>query len=197
MSYLLRRLGLNVVATDIRKETPFFVKHYNDHFHDDHIAYHWYNILDSESINSLNGMKFDAICMSGVLEHVSDFSMFLKCLRPLLVKNGKLFIFRFPNRYSWIEKINEYRFDTKIDHPLRFTRREVDFMLRWHGFRVDTAAFEEIFPVNLNGFPEPLIKMYHGSNMILMPISKLLCKTPLINQLSTSYRFICTKAYDY
>ena len=197
MAYLLRRLGHKVIATDIVKPTPYFIGYYNTTFKNDDIDYHWFNILDSKAANPFEGMQFDAICMSGVLEHVSDFGLFLKQLRPLLVQNGKLFIFRFPNRYSWIEKINEYRIGGKVDHPLRFTRKEINLMLRWHGYIIDRTEFEEIFPVNLRGFSGPLRKLYQGINFMLIPLSKLLCKTPPVNQLSTSYRIICRKAFDY
>jgi cyclopropane fatty-acyl-phospholipid synthase-like methyltransferase len=180
MSYLLKRLNLQVIAADIQKETPYCVDYYNNNFQEDRISYHCCNILEKHPSVLFADKPFDAICLSGVVEHVSDFSLFLNRMRPMLAKHGRLFIFRFPNRYSWIEKINE-----------------LQFMLRWNGYKVDRSDYEEIFPVNVQGLPDWLIKTYRNTNSMIMPVSKILCKIPILNSLSTSFRVICTKAYDY
>ncbi len=197
MSYIMKRLGLDVTAVDLMAQTPYFVSCYNKTFNGSQIQYYSSNILEEKQPSFLNRGKFDAICISGVLEHTSNFSLFLTKLRPLLVSKGKLFVFRFPNRYSWIEKINDLRFGNTIDHPLRFSPQEVHLMMRWHGFKIDRLDYEEIFPVNLQNFPRPLVRIYHALNPILIPLSKFICKIPILNKLSTSFRFICTKAYDY
>lgn len=194
MAYLMKRLNLNVTASDLMTETPYFISTYNKMYDDPSLQYYSWNILESKG--QTGGKKFDAICISGVLEHTSNFDLFLTRLKSLLVSRGKLFIFRFPNRYSWIEKVNDYRFGGASDHPLRFSMREMNLMLRWHGFKIDRAEYEEILPVNVQNFSKVFVHAYHILNPMLIPISKTLCKIPVLNRLSTSFRMICTKAFD-
>ncbi|MCP5007357.1 MAG: class I SAM-dependent methyltransferase [Planctomycetes bacterium] len=192
MSYLLGRLGFDVVSSDIYPGTPYYIDYYNSDKAGG-VKYYECDILKDEK-HVLSGMKFDAICISGVLEHVPDFSLFLDRMKTMLHTNGKLFIFRFPNKGSWIEKINYLRFGNAVSHPLRFSPGEINFMLRWHGFRVDEWAYEEILPVNLRGLPQSFIKIYHKIPWILMPVSSVLCYLPLLNMLSTSFRFVSNRA---
>lgn len=93
MSYLLSRMGFKIVSMDILPESPYFVNYYNKKYTGEHIDYSCYNILENETHPVLSGRQFDAIIISGVLEHVTDFSLFLTRLKSLLKKNGKLFYF--------------------------------------------------------------------------------------------------------
>ncbi|MDR4503637.1 MAG: class I SAM-dependent methyltransferase [Candidatus Scalindua sp.] len=192
MSYLLRRLDFDVIASDIYPGTPYYIEYYN-RVKEGEVKYYECDILKNKK-HVLSDKKFDAICISGVLEHVPDFRLFLDRMKALLRTNGKLFIFRFPHKGSWIEKINYLRFANAVSHPLRFSPKEIHFMLRWHGFRVDEWAYEEILPVNLRGLPQNFINMYHKIPWILMPASGMLCSIPFLNMLSTSFRFVCNKA---
>ncbi|GJQ57663.1 MAG: hypothetical protein SCALA701_04640 [Candidatus Scalindua sp.] len=192
MSYLLRRLGFDVTASDIYPATPYYVD-YGNRVKGGEVDYYECDILKNEQ-HLLAERKFDAICISGVLEHVPDFGLFLDRIKSMLHTNGKLFIFRFPNKGSWIEKINYLRFGNAVSHPLRFSPKEIHFMLRWHGFRVDEWAYEEILPVNLRGLPQNFIKIYHTIPWLLMPVSSILCRIPFLNILSTSFRFVANRA---
>lgn len=197
MSYLLKRIGFsNVVSADLNHDEPFYIARYNEIFPNDKIPYHSLNILETDD-HPLFNTKYDAICISGVLEHVDDFSLFLKRTKYLLKPSGKLCLYRFPNRYSWIERVNDLRFKNAIHHPLRFSSNEVHFMLRWHGYSIDEWAYEEILPVNLRGLPRTSAKTYHAISFLLMPLGRVLCSIPIVNKLSTSFRFISTKAINW
>jgi SAM-dependent methyltransferase len=196
MTYLLKRLGYEVVTSDIfTAEVPFYLTYYNRrHPEEPPQQYIPYNILDDrEPPYEITRSAFDAVCLSGVLEHVPDFSAMLERLKPLLSPWGRLFIFRFPNRHSWIEKINDMRRGNTTDHPLRFTLNELHFMLRWHGFRVDSCGYEEILPVNMHGLPRSVATVYHALHPLVMASSGVLCNTPIVNKISTSFRFTVSK----
>ena len=194
MSYLLSRMGFKVVSMDILPESPYFVNYYNKKYTGEHIDYYCYNILENEKYPVLSNRQFDAILISGVLEHVTDFSLFLTRLKSLLKKNGELFIFRFPNRYSWIEKINDVLLGETIIHPLRFSLKEIHFMLRWHGFRVTECGYEQIFPVNFAGWPNALSYLYHRLDLLLMAVNRMMCRIPVLNKVSTSFWLSCKKS---
>jgi len=192
MAYLLARMGYDVTASDIFPETPYYVRSFN-RTQPKVIDYHCCNILRSEQCQ-LRERRFDAVCLSGVLEHVPNFSLFLVEVKRLLNQDGKLFIFRFPNAGSWIEKIGDIRFGNSTSHPLRFTPKEIAFMLRWHGFKIDEFGYESILPVNMRELSKLLANIYHKSHWIITPLDSTLCTIPLLNKMSTSFRFVCTKA---
>lgn len=192
MAFLLAHLGLDVTASDVQGTEPYYLGRYREQTGRG-IRYVPANVL-APGGHPLDGEQWDAVCLSGVLEHVPDFGRFLDRVRGLLQRDGRLFLFRFPNKTSWVERLSDRRFGNAGSHPLRFVPRELDLMLRWHGFRIDDFAYEEILPVNLRGWPPAVVRFYHGLEPVTAAVSAWLRSTPLVRQLSTSYRFVCTRA---
>jgi SAM-dependent methyltransferase len=194
MSFLLAPMGYDVTASDIVAARPYYLRKLAER-HGIEVPYVPCNVLESEN-HALAGRRFEVVCLSGVLEHVPDFSLFLRRVKQLLASDGKLFVFRFPNLTSWIEWINDHRMGNAATHPLRFSLEEISVMLRWHGFRLDEGAYEEILPVNMRfaGIPRPVISVYQALGPVLAATSTVLCRVPLLNRLSTSFRLVATRA---
>lgn len=81
-----------------------------------------------------------------------------------------------------------------IIHPLRFSLKEIHFMLRWHGFRVTACGYEQIFPVIFAGWPKALSYMYHRLDLLLLAGNRIMCYIPLLNKVSTSFWLACIKS---
>ncbi len=195
MTYLLHRLGFDVVAADIGDMIPPLVQHIPGN--GDGRLVRYVTIESPDFTNDLAG-GFDGICLSGVLEHVPDFSGFLRQVRSLMRPNGLLFIFRFPNRFSWIEWCNDRIVGAETTpHPLRFTSAELSLFMRWHGFRVRHMAYEEILPVNLSHVPARLRQPYKRCAPLLTQLSRGLRMAPAIRALSTSFRIVVVNAVNW
>ena len=194
MAYLLQRVGFTVVAADIGKDPPPFVQLVPG---DGAVGVVPYVPLESDGPWEGLGADFDAVCLSGVLEHVPSFGPFLDQTRELLRPNGLLFIFRYPNRYSWIEAVNDHRQGYETHHPLRFTPRELSLMVRWHGFRVLERSYEEILPVNLAHLPHRLRGPFQRHERALSLASVTLRHVPLLKHLSTSFGLVAVKAVNW
>jgi SAM-dependent methyltransferase len=194
MAYVLQRLGFDVVAADIEKDPPPFVRFIPGN---DDLEVVPYIPLDPDGSTERLGGEFDGVCLSGVLEHVQSFGGFVEQTFGLTRTNGLVFIFHFPNRYSWIEAINDRKPGYQTHHPLRFTPRELSLMVRWHGFRVIETKYEEILPVNLTHLPGPLRGFFERHDQVLSVASLTLLHLPLVKRLSTSFRVVAVKADNW
>lgn len=191
LALLLAENGLRVTASEIFQATPPYIKYYNQHGSVEPIEYVAADVLKSDD-HGLSGRCFDAIVIYGVLEHVPDFAQFLERCKSMLDTHGKLYIYQFPNRWSWREKIGDMMGNSS--HELRFDPNELSTMLRWHGFQIRNFGYEQILPVNMTMLPPAVAKLYHALSPLIFGLDRLLRALPLINRLSTSYRFECRKA---
>jgi 2-polyprenyl-3-methyl-5-hydroxy-6-metoxy-1,4-benzoquinol methylase len=191
VAYLLANNGLTVTASEIFDAIPPYVEHYNRTKGREPIEYVPADILKSEE-HALNGRVFDAIVIYGVLEHVPDFALFLERCKAMLNTHGKLYIYQFPNRWSWREKVGDWMGNSS--HELRFAPDELGMMLRWHGFQILDFGYEQILPLNLTSLPAALSRIYYGLSPWVLMLDRILRFIPLLNRLSTSYWFKCRKA---
>jgi len=94
--------------------------------------------------------SFDAVISCGVLEHVPDPAASLDELARVLRPDGLLFIYHFPNRWSWTEAVAERL--GRPTHDVRWTRAELTSTVRAAGFEIDHSDFRYLVPRNLIGF---------------------------------------------
>ena len=117
MSFLLNSLGQNVAAMDVAGGlakvdyddiTPIF-------------EFPIRMVVDHENIPYPDN-SFDALLSMGVLEHVNNIQKSMEEIHRILKPGGILFVFHLPNKYSWIEFINDIR--NRSDHPIKFSKKE-------------------------------------------------------------------------
>jgi len=91
--------------------------------------------------------RFDGVVSCGVLEHVSDPDQSLDELARILRPGGKLFIYFLPSRWSWTEKLNDWR--GASDHPVKYTPASLRDLLARHGLRLAGARRANFLPQTL------------------------------------------------
>jgi ubiquinone/menaquinone biosynthesis C-methylase UbiE len=154
MTALLRQRGLEVTAFDYRgtlaePETQP-LPHYPD------VEAH----LSPEPVKlPFEDDRFDAVLSCGVLEHVQDPDGSLEELKRVLAPGGTLYVYKLPNRLSYLEAIA--RVASKLGAPLYFhgkapddriyTERSARDLLERHAYRVEELALANLLPLSLPG----------------------------------------------
>jgi len=103
--------------------------------------------------------SFGAALSVGVLEHVPDIDGSLQEINRILAPSGLLFLLMFPNRFSWAEKLAEWR--QRSVHPVRFTAASTSGLLKRHGFLTEKLWRRNFLPRNLTGL-SPRLKAWYG-----------------------------------
>lgn len=100
---------------------------------------------------------FDSVYSIGVLEHVRETGGneldSLKEIHRILKLKKTLFVFHFPNRYSWIEKVNRatqfLRHPPKYTHPFLYTFKDIQTLASKAGFELIEHGLYNLLPRNL------------------------------------------------
>jgi ubiquinone/menaquinone biosynthesis C-methylase UbiE len=152
---LLRQHGLNVTAYDYRPgEVEGLVVKPLEHYPE--VQAH---VSDEPVALPFPDESFDAVLSCGVLEHVSDPDGSLEELRRVLASGGTFYVYKLPNRTSYLEAIA--RIASRLGAPLYFHGKAPDdrlyderiarALLERHGYRVRELRLANMLPLTLPG----------------------------------------------
>lgn len=183
ISHDLKRRGLDVVSTDYDPDEPG--RRPSWHFPDVEIDY----LADPVALPFADG-AFDAALSLGVLEHVADPDDSLDELHRVLRPGGRLYVYKLPNRFSWLEWLArrlqlEYH-GTRPDDTL-YTVRSAVALIERHGFAVESARWANMLPLTL---PGRLVARLTGP---LWWLNRLLARIPGLNRLATNVEVMATR----
>lgn len=133
---------------------------------------------------------FDAVLSCGVLEHVYDPEASLDELFRVLKPGGQVFIYKLPNRHSYLEwvarRLNWY-YHGKEPYDTLYTLGSAREIVTRHNFNVDRSALANMLPLTTGGdFANRLAPA-------IWAISRLLSKVPLVNRLATNVEVVASK----
>lgn len=134
--------------------------------------------------------NFDAVLSLGVLEHVHDPDASLDEIRRVLRPGGRLYIFKLPNRFSYLEAVARraglYHHGSFPDDRL-YTKRSALSLLRRHGYTVAEFRRANMLPLTIPGrttaLAAPLI--WHANRM--------LAGVPGLNLLATNLHVVAVR----
>jgi len=131
--------------------------------------------------------SFDAILSCGVLEHVADPDASLDELRRVLAPGGAVYVFKLPNRLSYLEwvarRIGLYYHGAHPDDRV-YGRRSALELLDRHGFEVREFRRRNMLPLTLPG---------RAAARLAGPIWALnrgIGRVPLLNLLATNLELV-------
>jgi SAM-dependent methyltransferase len=97
---------------------------------------------------------FQAVLSCGVLEHVQYPEASLQELHRVLRPGGRLFIYKLPNRFSYLELLARMLglyYHGKLPHDRVYDRRRTFELLLRSGYRVDVFRRMNMLPLTLTG----------------------------------------------
>lgn len=152
--FLCKKKNLQVNAfsfDDLGKISSLFSQFFQKNF-----VFHKGDYADPVNLPLANG-TFDAIFSMGVLEHVRETGgnevSSLKELYRVLKPGGLLFVFHFPNRYSWIEMVNrqavKLKLTSKYVHNFLYRKNDIKHLSDEAGFELLETGLYNLFPRNL------------------------------------------------
>lgn len=95
---------------------------------------------------------FDAILSMGVLEHVQQPEDSLDELHRILRPGGRLYVYKLPNRRSyleWIARRAGFYYHGQLEHDRLYTPATARALVEAHGFAVEELALANMLPLGL------------------------------------------------
>lgn len=145
---LLWRAGLNVTAFDYRPDADEGLEPLERYPH--------LQVRVSGDPRRLpfDDQSFDAVLSCGVLEHVEDPDASLEELRRVLVPGGTLYVYKLPNRSSYLEAIAKRAglyYHGALEHDRVYDQRSASALLTRHRFSVQEARRMNMLPLTVPG----------------------------------------------
>jgi ubiquinone/menaquinone biosynthesis C-methylase UbiE len=182
MSDLLVRAGIDVDAFDYRGSSAP-----NDVVSLERFP-HLSAYISSEPVRlPYPDAHFDAVLSCGVLEHVVDPDGSLEELKRILQPGGTLYVYKLPNRYSYLERIAR---STGLDyhgqgpHDRLYTATSARKLLTRHGYTLLELRYANMVPLT---FPRSLAGAAASAVWIA---NRSLSRVPILNLLATNVELV-------
>jgi SAM-dependent methyltransferase len=181
VSDLLWRAGLDVTAFDYQPDIEAGVRPLERY---PHVSIH--TSPDPRALPFADS-AFDAVLSCGVLEHVADPDGSLKEIQRVLVPGGTFYVFKLPNRTSYLEAIARRTglyYHGACEHDRLYDRATVVDLLRRHDFDVRDFRRMNMLPLGLTG---------DWAARAALPIwtaNRMLSAVPGLNRLATNLELV-------
>ena len=133
---------------------------------------------------------FDAVLSCGVLEHVSDPDGSLTELRRVLKPQGTLYVYKLPNRSSYLERIARAAgmyYHGQDPHDRLYTLGSAQTLLVRHGYEVLEARYANMLPLTLTG------RVATVAAPAMWAVNRGLARVPLLNRIATNVELVARK----
>jgi ubiquinone/menaquinone biosynthesis C-methylase UbiE len=185
MTDLLARRGIDVEAFDVNPAVSEPTRRALENF-----PPHTALISGDERTLPYPDGGFDAVLSCGVLEHVVDPDRSLDELRRVLRPGGRLFVYKLPNRYSYLEKIAKVTglyYHGRLEHDRLYTPFSARDIVERHGFVVTELRRANMLPLGLPG------RLASRAAHRIWRANQALARVPLANVLATNVELVAQR----
>jgi ubiquinone/menaquinone biosynthesis C-methylase UbiE len=186
MSDLLRRRGLEVQSFDFRPQAEQSGLRRLSRFPEIEA------FIETEDPVRLpyDEGEFAAVLSCGVLEHVARPEESVHELRRVLRPGGRLYVYKLPNRFSYLEAIARrlgmyYHGEAPEDRV--YDRRSAERLLQSHGFSIQGFRRSNMLPLTLTG---RVVERAAGG---IWTANRVLAKVPILNLASTNLELLAIR----
>jgi sterol 24-C-methyltransferase len=186
MSDLMRRRGLDVRAYDYRPEAEQSGVRQLSRFPDIEA----YIEADDPVTLPYGSGEFGAVLSCGVLEHVARPEESVQELHRVLRPGGRLYVYKLPNRYSYLEAIARglgMYYHGKLPDDRVYDRRSAERLIQANGFSIQTFRRSNMLPLTLTG--AAVERAANG----LWAANRALARVPLLNLASTNLELVAIR----
>ncbi len=137
--------------------------------------------------------SFDAVLSLGVLEHVQDPEGSLGEIRRVLRPGGTFYVYKLPNRFSYLERIAKLAglsYHGDRPHDTLWTVRSATEALERHGFRVRQARRANMLPLTLPG------RLAARAAPLIWGLNVALSRVPGLNLIATNVEAVAERPAD-
>ena len=131
--------------------------------------------------------SFDAVLSMGVLEHVQDPDGSLEEIRRVLRPGGTLYVFKLPNRRSyleWVARRAGLYYHGSLPDDRVYTLRQARELVERHGFDVVEARRANMLPLTLTG------RWARRHARAVWRANVALARVPLLHRLATNVELV-------
>jgi SAM-dependent methyltransferase len=140
--------------------------------------------------------SFDAVLSCGVLEHVHDPAGSLCELHRVLAPGGRLYVYKLPNRFSYLEaiarRVSAWRtgwwyYHGQFPNDRLYDRHSARTLVETHGFRIDELRWMNMLPLTI---PGPFTNRLAGP---IWRANRALSRVPGVAVLATNVELVATR----
>jgi ubiquinone/menaquinone biosynthesis C-methylase UbiE len=182
MTDLLSRRGVEVEAYDVNPEVAEPTRRPLEHF-PPHTALVW----GDERALPYEDASFDAALSCGVLEHVVDPDASLDELARVLEPGGTLYVYKLPNRLSYLERIAKIAglyYHGRLENDRLYTPDVARALLERHGFEVAELRRANMLPLSISG------RAAERASRRIWQLNRALAGVPGLNVLATNVELV-------
>jgi ubiquinone/menaquinone biosynthesis C-methylase UbiE len=183
VSSLLRDRGVDVEAFDFRADEPVH------EIELEHFSGFRVQVSGDPVALPYPDDHFAAVLSCGVLEHVQDPGGSLDELHRILRPSGRLYVYKLPNRLSYLEAIAKRAglyYHGALPNDRLYDLASARRILTDHRFRVDEARLTNLLPLTIS---HPLAARHAQS---IWKANLTLGRVPALNRLATNVEAIAT-----
>ena len=134
--------------------------------------------------------EFDAVLSCGVLEHVHQPDASLEEIRRVLRPGGTFYVYKLPNRWSYLEKIAKalgMYWHGSLPNDRIYTRASASELMREHDFEVRELRRSNMLPLTL---PGRIAARLAGA---IWAANRVLARIPGVNLLATNVELVARR----